>query len=68
MSKLNTTAKRAFYNARKRRTDGATLATKLYYSQSHIVNVLMGRRNNDEIVNAAYRMSRSRKPNRTVNA
>ena len=63
MNKLNTQAKRAFYTARKRNTDSKKLSDMTSYSQSHIVNVLAGRKNNDFIVDKAYKISRLRKLN-----
>lgn len=60
--KLNVTAKLASYNARRRKTDSARLTEQFGgdFSQSHISNVLSGRRRNAEIINAAYKMASRR--------
>lgn len=61
--KMPLSAKLVSYNLRKRKGD----ATKLYwnseYSFSHICNVLAGRRNNETIVNEAYKISKRRMKN-----
>jgi len=51
----------AFYTTRRRKSDYAVIAEATGYSDSHVSNVLAGRRNNDTIVKNAYRMVKSRK-------
>jgi hypothetical protein len=62
---LNTPAKLNAYKARRQSTDGATLTKQFKgeYSQSHIVNVLAGRRRNPSIVEAAYNLAITRTKN-----
>lgn len=69
-NKLNMPARLAFYNARSRKTDSGKLTEQFngYYSQSHISNVLAGRRWNSEIVNGAYRMASRRMKNSEIPA
>jgi plasmid maintenance system antidote protein VapI len=60
-NKLNSTAKLAFYNARKRDGDVKRLAETTGYSVSHITNIMNGTRNvNDEVANAMYKISARR--------
>lgn len=47
----------------KRRNDINTLAEITGYSRQHVGNVLRGRRNNDSIVNKAYRLVKDRQTN-----
>lgn len=64
MSRLNKTAKLAFYNARKRQGDVYTTSENTGYSESHIVNVLSGNRSTPQLVaNELYRISRRRMKN-----
>jgi hypothetical protein len=59
--RLNSTAKLAFYNARKRSGDAARLSETTGYSTSHITNVMNGTRSiNPIIANAMYRISARR--------
>jgi hypothetical protein len=59
--RLNSTAKLAFYNARKRSGDAARLSEVTGYSTSHITNVMNGNRSiNPTIANAMYRISARR--------
>lgn len=61
MSKLNTTARLAFYNARRRSGDTQRISEETGYSLSHVTNVLNGNREaNPEITQAAYQMARRR--------
>lgn len=61
MSNLNSTAKLAFYNARKREGDTKRIAEMTGYSTSHITNIINGNRNvNDEVANAMYKISARR--------
>jgi len=61
MSKLNTTARLAFYNARRRQGDTQRISEMTGYSVSHVTNVLNGSRSaNPEITQTAYRMARRR--------
>lgn len=63
-SRLNRTAKQAFYVARSRRGDVTRLSENTGYSVSHISNILAGRRSiNDIIANSMYRMSYRRMKN-----
>lgn len=66
---MNTTAKLAFYNVRRRENDNARIAFETGFSSSHVSNVLSGRRRNSSIVNEAYQISFRRKNNsKLVNA
>jgi hypothetical protein len=60
-NKLNSTAKLAFYNARKREGDAKRISETTGYSVSHITNIMNGTRNiNDEVANAMYKISARR--------
>lgn len=50
----------------KRQNDVMVIAKETGYSQSHVSNVLYGRRNNDSIVNKAYRLIKDRQTNLTM--
>ena len=64
MSKLNCTAKQAFWNARKQDGDVQTIADVIGYSVSHVSNVASGRRRvNNFIADAMYHVSRRRVKN-----
>ena len=59
--RLNSTAKLAFYNARRRSGDVNRLSENTGYSTSHITNVINGNRSvNPTIANAMYEISRRR--------
>jgi hypothetical protein len=59
--RLNSTAKLAFYNARKRQGDATRLSEVTGYSTSHITNVMNGNRSvNPSIADAMYRISSRR--------
>jgi hypothetical protein len=59
--RLNSTAKLAFYSARKRSGDVVRLSETTGYSTSHITNVMNGNRSvNPIIANAMYNISRRR--------
>jgi hypothetical protein len=59
--RLNSTAKLAFYNARRRQGDVTRLSEDTGYSTSHITNVMNGNRSiNPIIANAMYRISARR--------
>ena len=61
MNRLNSTAKLAFYNARKREGDTQRIAEMTGYSTSHITNIINGNRNvNDEVASAMYKISARR--------
>lgn len=61
MSRLNKTAKQAFYNARKREGDTSRISESTGYSEAHIVNVVAGRRSVPQTVaNVMYNISRRR--------
>jgi hypothetical protein len=64
MSKLNKTAKLAFYNARKQNGDTQKLSAETGFTERFINYVIRGeRRVNDELANIMYNISRSRKTN-----
>jgi len=64
MSKLNQTAKLAFFTARQRRGDVTQLSEDTFYSVSHISNITAGRRSVPKVVaNRMYTMSRNRTKN-----
>lgn len=42
---------------RRKRGDITSIADQMSYSPSHVSNVLAGRRNNEAILNTAYRMA-----------
>ena len=48
-------------HSKLKRGDVSTIALKTWYSQSHVSNVLAGRRKNADIVNAAKTMTMKRK-------
>jgi hypothetical protein len=59
--RLNSTAKLAFYNARRRQGDVTRLSEDTGYSTSHITNVINGNRSvNPTIADAMYNISRRR--------
>jgi hypothetical protein len=63
-SKLNRTAKQAFFSARQRQGDAARLSEATGYSVSHVNNVISGRRNVPQILaNEMYNISRRRLKN-----
>jgi len=45
-----------FIQKRLKSTDSSKLATTTGYSQSHVCNTLAGRRNNESIISAAYKL------------
>jgi hypothetical protein len=53
----------SFIQARLKSSDSAKLAETTGYSQSHVINTLAGRRNNDYIVSAAKKLVSRRKAN-----
>lgn len=64
MSKLNKTAKLAFYTARKRQGDTPRLAETTGFTPRFINYVVRGERNvNDTLANAMYSISRRRVKN-----
>jgi len=62
---MNKTQKRVFFKKRQRTGDIMSLVEsfKGKYSQPHISNVLASRRNNEEILNKAYKTVSRRKAN-----
>ena len=60
---LNSVYKIVAFTESKRRNDINTLAEITGYSKSHVSNTLRGRRNNDSIVNKAYRLVKDRQTN-----
>lgn len=60
---LNPVYKIVAFTESKRRNDINTVAEMTGYSKSHVSNTLRGRRNNESIVNKAYRLVRSRETN-----
>jgi transcriptional regulator with XRE-family HTH domain len=64
MRRLNSTAKLAFYNARKRSGDTQRIADMTGYSVSHVSNISNGNRSiNEDVANAMYSISRRRQRN-----
>lgn len=68
MSKLSQNLRLAKFNSRKRRGDVVRVFDSLYgqFSYSHVGNVLSGRRNNDMILSAGYRLANRREENANV--
>ena len=61
MNRLNSTAKLAFYNARKREGDTKRIAEMTGYSTSHVTSIINGNRSiNEEVANALYKISARR--------
>jgi transcriptional regulator with XRE-family HTH domain len=59
--RLNSTAKMAFYTARRRKGDTARIAEMTGYSVSHISNIMNGNRSiNNNVANAMWDISRRR--------
>ena len=64
MRRLNSTAKLAFYNARKRSGDTQRIADMTGYSTSHITNIMNGNRSvNSDVASAMYNITRRRQKN-----
>ena len=64
MTKLNKSAKLAFFTSRKRQGDAPRLSESTGYSTSHIANVLAGRRSvPQDLANEMYNISRRRMKN-----
>ncbi len=64
MRRLNSTAKLAFYNARKRSGDTQRIADMTGYSVSHVSNIVNGNRSiNPDVASAMYNISRRRQRN-----
>ena len=60
---LSPTYKIVAFTEAKRRNDVNTIAEITGYSRQHVGNVLRGRRNNETIVNKAYRLVKDRQTN-----
>lgn len=60
---LNPVYKIVAFTESKRRNDITTVAEMTGYSKSHVSNTLRGRRNNESIVNKAYRLVKDRQTN-----
>jgi hypothetical protein len=60
---LNPVYKIVAFTEAKRRNDINTVADMTGYSKSHVSNTLRGRRNNETIVNKAYRLVKDRQTN-----
>ena len=60
--KLSPSFKLVKVATRKKRGDVTAVAEDLWYSPSHVSNVLAGRRNNEKIVNTMYRKVIRREP------
>ena len=61
---FRSTAKLAFYNARKRSGDTQRIADMTGYSTSHITNITNGARSvNEDVADAMYSISRRRQKN-----
>ena len=59
--RLNSTAKMAFYTARRRKSDTARIAEMTGYSVSHVSNIMNGNRSiNNNVANAMWDISRRR--------
>lgn len=58
---MNTKQTLAFFKARQRKGDITLVSDNTGYSLSHVSNTLAGRRNNVDIVNEFYKVSRRRK-------
>jgi predicted transcriptional regulator len=61
--KLNSVYKIVAYTEAKRRGDVARIAEETGYTQSMVSKTLKGLRNNDSIVNKAYRLVKDRQTN-----
>jgi hypothetical protein len=68
MSQLSQSLRLAKFNSRKRRGDVVRVYDILggQFSYSHVGNVLSGRRKNDVILSAGYRLSNRRLENASV--
>ena len=63
-NKMNSQAKLAHFTARKREGDVTRLVETTGYSQSHVSNVIAGRRSvPQDMANGMYNISRSRRKN-----
>lgn len=60
---MNTVSKIVAFTERKQHGDLKIIAEKTNYSVGMVCNTLRGRRNNEEIVNYAYNMVRTRPTN-----
>jgi len=60
---LNPVYKIVAFTEAKRKNDINTIAEVTGYSRQHVGNVLRGRRNNETIVNKAYRLVKDRQTN-----
>lgn len=60
---LNPIYKIVAFTEAKRRNDINTIAEQTGFSRQHVGNVLRGRRNNETIVNKAYRLVKDRQTN-----
>ncbi len=69
MSKKRTSAEKqlAIFNARKRRGDIETIATRTGFSTSYVSKVVNGLRNNETISYTAYTLSKRRLTNAELN-
>ena len=64
MRRLNSTAKLAFYNARKRSGDTQRVAEMTGYSTSHVSGIINGSRSiNPDVADTLYSISRRRQKN-----
>ena len=64
MRRLNSTAKLAFYNARKRSGDTQRIADMTGYSVSYVSNIVNGNRSiNEDVASAMYNITRRRQKN-----
>ena len=60
---LNPVYKIVAFTESKRRGDNNRIAAETGFSVSHVSNTLRGRRNNETIVNKAYRLVKDRQTN-----
>lgn len=65
-AKLSQDQKRAIIASRKKRGDGAVIASKMGVTTTYVSNVITGRTENTRIVNQMYDMVRGRKVRATA--
>ena len=65
-AKLSQDQKRAIIASRKKRGDGAVIASKMGVTTTYVSNVITGRTENTRVVNQMYDMVRGRKVRATA--
>ena len=65
-AKLSQDQKRAIIASRKKRGDGAVIASKMGVTTAYVSNVITGRTENTKVVNQMYDMVRGRKVKATA--